>query len=188
MRVSAARILHSEGVSLLFLLDTRADVIGRMAQRPALTSPVRRSWRGRGFRAKSASRSFSSARFSIWRTRSLEMPRLSPSASTVAPSSRRRRSSTILSSRSLSTFSAERSPVSRRRAAPRRRHGSAVMQLDRARLGTAQSTRRRTADARRDAGEDAARSRMPTLSRGVTGPSPRITCSDTRSWSFRSSR
>ena len=67
-----------------------------------------------GCSRNSAMRSFSSARFSIWRTRSFEMPMLSPSASSVAPSSWRRRSLTMRSSRSLSTLSAERSQLTRR--------------------------------------------------------------------------
>src|SRR5690606_2378150 len=55
-----------------------------------------------GLAETSADFSFSMARLSIWRTRSLEMPSSAPSASRVAPSSVRRRARMIFFSRSFS--------------------------------------------------------------------------------------
>ena len=59
------------------------DVGGQGGERPS--GDCRRK---SGFSLTSADFSFSRARLSIWRTRSLEMPSVSPSASSVAPSSR----------------------------------------------------------------------------------------------------
>ena len=56
-------------------------------------------WLGRAERCSREDLSFSSARCSIWRTRSLEMPSLWPSSSSVRASSRSRRSLMIVCSR-----------------------------------------------------------------------------------------
>jgi len=60
------------------------------------------------WRRESSLRSLFKARFSIWRTRSLEMPRRSPNVSRVTDSSARRRSCTIRNSRSERIASASR--------------------------------------------------------------------------------
>ena len=62
-------------------------------------SPDQERWLGRAERCSREDLSFSSARCSIWRTRSLLMPSLWPSSSSVRASSRRRRSLMIVCSR-----------------------------------------------------------------------------------------
>jgi len=68
-----------------------------------LDEGLTRSTTSSGWRSIKTRRSFSIARFSIWRTRSFEMPRRVPKASSVALSSARRRSRKMRISRSDKT-------------------------------------------------------------------------------------